>query len=667
MYRKTVTTILLVIVSCTSLAWGEPPEYYLVPGREKLFDGTLSGVRQAYQIFDNGIKDPECSDNSELKFFHAAAGTAMLAFRDDGGSINSFFELAGEFGMDVLGDNWHQLYVYHSVNEHDAYEIPPGAPNANGVRTIFDTSIIPGVNSLIADLDSISDSPPFRIFLDPNETHVFSDPNSPALLFDVEVDYAEVLLLKGLLMALKGQLQAQSAYDMYVDPDDNLVEKLHSNSFNMNNDLLGPYPNILKVAPTTNNPEIGKDILDQARQDLIGAIDYYFDAINYIRDETDDYQEDDFLYIDPNDEYGLEIVDNHLTTLRNSLANDTVGTYPWETARTYDIKNVGGEKIGELVVVYDITGLDGDKGSLTFTGDVAPSPWVVDWVGREDPNLLVEVEYYENGQWRQGFLEGTLSPDDSTITNATFQYWGQVSDTLNDLSGNLVGTEIVDANVDLNPLYGSSARYTNPVNPRDLLPEFDEWNGVLPGTMGHGLNDDPKLGGIMPDMTQYAWQVELDLQPAGLFVINSGTVFVNGNINEWNSAQIVLNDISGDAEEATSPIQGVDINKLYMAYDAQNLYGAITFYDNISNSIEYRYRLCLSYSLDDDSALGAIKLEISVSGGSATSSLWRKDNPNGYPEWISISGSEAVAGTNAVEFKIPLANIPGGLAGISGW
>lgn len=145
----------------------------------------------------------------------------------------------------------------------------------------------------------------------------FFDPNLPPLQYDLEVDYGEVLLLKGFLIALKGQLQARSAYDLYVDPNDNLVEKLHNNSFNMNTDLLGRYPDFLKVLPTANDPNIGKAILAQARQDLIDSINCYFDAIDYIRNEGDP-QEDDLLYIDPNEEHNFEVIENRLTILRDS-------------------------------------------------------------------------------------------------------------------------------------------------------------------------------------------------------------------------------------------------------------------------------------------------------------------------------------------------------------
>ena len=230
-------------------------------------------------------------------------------------------------------------------------------------------------------------------------------------------------------------------------------------------------------------------------------------------------------------------------------------------------------------------------------------------------------------------------------------------------SGELIGTEVVDANIDLNPVFGSSVRYPTPVHPRDLLPEFDDWNGPLPGTMGHGLNNDPTLGGILPDMTQDDWQLHLDPQPAGLFIVSSGTATIDGSISEWTPSQLVLDDVEGDTEHEPNAASGMDIDRLYMSYDAQYLYGAIALYDNIESNINYTYELSLSYSAGDESELGSIRLVISVSGGTATSSLQYMDNPNGYPEWVTISGSEASAGLNAVEFRIPLASIPGGLPG----
>ncbi|KPL25673.1 MAG: hypothetical protein AMJ75_00150 [Phycisphaerae bacterium SM1_79] len=683
MDRKTVTAILLGHVLCTSLAWAGDPDDYIIPGRAQLFDGTLSGVRQAYQTFTNGINDPNCSNNRELRFLHAAAGTAMLAIKDDGGSIDSVFELAREFGIDVLGDYWAPYFeplgleLSVLLNEHDAYEIPAGAPDADGIRSIIDTSMIPQIDSCIADLNSISDSSGdrFRIFLDPNETRVLFDPNLPGLLYDLEVDYGEVLLLKGFLTALKGKLQSQVAYDLYVDPNDKLAEKVYGNCFNMNTDLLGPYPDLLKVLPTANDPSSGAAILAQARQHVIDAIGHYFDAIDYIRNEEDP-QEDDLLYIDPNDELLVDAVNEKLIILRDSLMNDTVATYPAETTTAYNMYDANSAPLGQLALVYDFTSIEGSEGEWA----VEPNEvYQVESFGIEGGNRIeVELEGHFVNDWVEHiwvWFEGALSDDRNAITNGVIEYWGwfdseSFSGREEGIWGELFSTEVVDANVDLNPIFGSSARYPTPVHPRHLLPEFDEWNGPLPGTMGHGLGDDATLGGIFPDMNQYDWQLLGDaLQPGGLFIVSYRTITVDGSMSDWTSAQVVFEDMKGDTlyEEDSDPVSGVDVEKFYMAYDWQNLYGAITFHDNISNSIDYSYELLLSYAPGptevEYSALGAIKLEIHVSGGSATGSLYYRDSSAGYPSWNLLTSFQAAVGAKAVEFKIPLANIPGGLAG----
>ncbi|MHC4572163.1 MAG: LamG-like jellyroll fold domain-containing protein, partial [Planctomycetota bacterium] len=916
MFRKTVITILLVIVSCTSLAWASDCNDCIQQGKQYMFDGTVSGLRHAYQIFDDCLNDPNCSNNRELKFLHAVTRTAMLVVRDDNGSIDSVFELWKQFGIDVLGNYWAAYFeplgleLSMLLNEHDAYEIPNGAPDANEIRSIIDTSLIPEIEEIIADLNSISDFPGnrFRIFLDPNETRVFFGPYSlRPLQYDLEVDYGEVLILKGLLAALKGQLQAQSAYDMYIDANDMLMEKVYGDSFNMNADLLEPYPDLLKVLPTPNYPDAnGKAILAQARQGWIDSIGYYFYTIDYIRNEEDP-QEDDLLYIDPNAQLDLDTIKQFLTTFRDSLVNDTVITYPVETIKTYDINDVNGVPIGQLVLVCNFTAIEGDDGSLIFTdGNVAPSHWEVDFfVIDNGSKFWVDVENFDVG-WRTGFLEGTLAADGNSFTNGTFHYidlgWNWAA--LYDISGQLVSTEVVNAKLDLNPVFGSSTRYPDPVNLRDLLPEFDEWNGPQPDTVGHDLGDDATLGGIAPDMTQYDWQVEFDLQPGGLFTISPGAPIVDGNIDDWTEQQIVFEDIPGDTEDGfdvltgslvahwkmndnatnttvvdssgkgndgtatrntselstvgkidgaltfngiddfvnipddpsldmttkltvalwmkqpvlatdkaltakwdyqtqgcwafqtdnvnpdelmvfiatslndngsgsngkttnanmaagnwyhvafvydgdgavnadrlkiyvngeektvsfagtvpsylqdssasvkigefggtlhryfngylddlrvfnkvlsanevaalynkgdgtgTIPVPGVDIDKLYMTSDSNNLYGAITFYDNISSSSEYWYDLCMSYS-PDSIAIGSIQLSISVSGGVASSSLWQLTITSGYPSLDPISGSEALAGMNAVEFKIPRTGIdlPGRFISLesSGW
>jgi len=687
MFRKTIRLSFLLVFTCCAATWAGDANDCIREGRQHMFDGTLSGLRLAHQTFDNCLNDPccpDCSTNRELKFLRAVAGTAMLVIRDDDGSIDSVLELAKLFEIHVLGDYWASYFdpcgldLSAPSNQYDAYEIPAGAPDANGIRNIIDTSMIPEIDAIIADLNSINDEPNdrFRIFLDPNETRIFFDPNSPGLQNDVEVDYGEVLILKGLLTALKARLQAQSAYDMYTDTNDMIVEKIYDGSFNINADLLDPHPDLLNVLPTPNYPDAnGKAILDQARQDWIDSIDYYLYTIDYIRREReeDPNQEDELFYIDPNDDDTVDVINDRLITLRDSLIDDTVATFPWETAKIYTLEDTNSATTWKLELVFDFIGLDAEGSFVLVGGSGVPSPWEITYFTIEDDELIAEMDYDVPGYWGGALFAGMISQDHNTITNGRFEYWGPADGNLTDLSGQLLNTEVEEARLDLNPVFSSSPdvndpRYVQPVNPRDLLPVFDEWNGAQPGTVGHGLPNpnDATLGGILPDMTQYDWQVEFDLQPGGLFYldfISPYQLIIDGNVSDWTDDQLVFVDISGDADDDSNTVPGVDIEKLYMAYDSENLYGAITFYDNISNSIEYSYDLYLSYPPGNYSALDAIWLDINVSGGSAAGSLYHKVSSDCYTYWDDVNSFDAAAGLNAVEFKIPFTDIPADLPG----
>ncbi len=549
MDRRTVILTFLVVICCTSMVWALDAAYYKSVGRDLMLDGTLSKLRLAYQTFDNGINDPDCSTDRELKFLHALTGTAML-FIDNSNILvqDSFLELADKFGVKVTGDSFdpcdvNPIDINVTLDDANNYIVPPGAPQPEEVPGIIN-AMISQIDDLIAELDSIDDSPsdPFRIFFTPSETGMQND---------LEVDYGEVLILKGLLMALKAQIQAKLAYDVYINVNESLFHELlyvdgintdnfdentffalfgidDVNNLHINDDILNPYPVLLEVLP--NN---GAAILAKARQDMIDGIKYYFDAINYIRSETDD-QEDDFLYIDPNAEAGFQFVDDLLTKLRNSLVGYTAGTYMWETTKKYNIFDSGSNLIGELVLVYDFTGLDGDTGSLTFTDpSIAPSPWEVEGFWKEDNGIIeVDVEYY-SGQWRQGFLKGTLINDENTIINATFDYWGwgTVGGNLTGLWGTRTSTVVTDKDVNLNPIFVAPG----PVSPRDMLPVFDDANEPVYGTFGHDLGDDPTLKGILPDMTQEDWALlfDLTLGPIGDFC-GAGSEQPDGYVDYWD-------------------------------------------------------------------------------------------------------------------------------------
>jgi hypothetical protein len=538
-----------------------------------MFRQSLSGLRQAYPILDAGLDDSICSGNRELIFLHAVTRTAMLFIDNNDVSVtDSFLKLAEEFGVAVMGDSFDPCDINPidfnvPLDMNTFYRVPDGAPNAVETREIIDYSIIPEINEIIAELESIGDSPGdrFRIFLEPYET---------GLLNNLEVDFGEVLILKGLLLGFKGVLESQLAHDMAVDVNEMLLDKLlhedgidvndgnsaqfsalidvnDPNNPNINEDFLTPYPDLLKVLPTPSHPDAGDGaaILAQAKSDWARAIDYYFEGLNYILSENasgTDPQDDELVYVDPNDQLALHSLNQKLTTLRDSLQNDTVGRYSVETTKTYELYDANDDHIGQLRLVYNLTGLEGGRGSLTFDGNAVPSPWEVDWFSIEDANQLeVGLEHLSDTEWRWGFLYAILSEDGNSLHAGSFDYWGSSgSGNLFDLSGQLADVNVGYLELDLNPLFGDvneTARYPDPLDPRDLLPQFDRQGVPISGTVGHGLGDDATLGGILPGMTQEIWAILLDLPVPGLRFQGLARLSVGDS-----PLAVALGDVNGD-------------------------------------------------------------------------------------------------------------------------
>lgn len=677
MLRKVIIISLLVISCLASGAMGADPNSYISAGRTLMFNGTVSGLRQAYEVFDQGINDATCelcATDRELIFLHALTRIIMWAGKDDGDPIDSGVEFARLFDVELVGDQIEFLTVSYLndvnefTNEHDYFEIPETMAAKLNSLGDFNNAMIPEIDATLAELDLITDSPGdrFQVFFKPSET---------GLLADLELDYAEVLILKAGLTIFKAMLQEEKAYDTIIDANNMILQRNYGNCFSLNTDVFDPYPNFLKVLPTANDTDDGKAILAIARQSWIDGINYYLEVIEYIRSEEDP-QEDDLLYTNDDGDFFFDRISEKLNLMRDSLQNDTTTTLPIKTVQTYQVYDANSTAIGQLSLAYNVSNIDGDEGSLTFTNGFSPDKWKIEWFGREGNDIEAEFEYYSDYpdyQWLEGYFEGTISRDYNSITNATFEYWGWKYENYNylyysgafcNLSAQLTGSQVAEEiNFDLNPLFGSSARYPDPLSPRDLLPVFDEWNDPQPDTMGHGLGDDATLGGIIPDMNQRDWQINFDLQPSGQVVINAGTATIDGSLSEWSASSLVFHDIENDTDEAVTTITGVDVDKFYISCDSEYLYGAITLYDDMNDNIEYRHELRLSYSPKDDGELNSIILPIFTSSGQGHGDLYQVIlNDYGYG-WNYITALDTATGANVVEFKVPLSDIPGGLGG----
>jgi hypothetical protein len=212
------------------------------------------------------------------------------------------------------------------------------------------------------------------------------------------------------------------------------------------------------------------------------------------------------LQIDPTDPRYVN-ARSAVDQVRASLASGTPGTYLVASTQTYTVyKN--GQAIGELGLRYagplDTGGGDGWI-SLTHP-DIAPTWWQIRKFQVDGTRITGTGEGTTEQSEFWGWIEGTITPDGSQISNLSvvteaylFQtaQWCNTNDT--GLSGQRTSTVPITMQIDPNPLLAGS------VCLRDMLPQFGSDGKPIPGTMGHGLSNDPTLGGVFPGMTQQGW------------------------------------------------------------------------------------------------------------------------------------------------------------------
>jgi len=679
MLYKKIGILIFTLLSLMAVNTAQATEDYLTTGQAYMFEGTISGLRMAYDTFERGMQDPVYPKSRELLFLHSVTRTAMLVFRADGGDVNSFQELAGTFGLEIMGDSLDPefLELYYPRNERDRYEIPEGAPDGDGVKDLLNNWLAVEAGLIIDNLDQIYNTPEdkFVIYFEPAQTGMEST---------LAVGYGEVLVLKSILTAIRSHITAMPAYDLTVDNFDEIIQKIYADSFSVNDDLMGVNPNFFKLLPTENDPTIGKDALAQASADMIDAINLWIEAIEYIKSESINTPEpgvERFLYIEASD---LGIVDSvlaNLAKLRDSILNDTTGVYDLETAKIYNLYSPAFES-GQLTLLYDMFNESTGEGTLEISGIDIPYLWEIAdaysyFDNPQNLTLILEnITFYPWGTcWNSGYMDIYFNSDMTEITNAYFSYWGCSTGTIENIQGAFGYTQAnEDMEFDANPIYGSSVRYPDPLSPQDMLPEFDQWNRPLPGTVAKGAGYDATLGGVLPGTTQKDWQMMGDLQPAGLVMIqelypyqygsySSNEAYrsqsMNGSfIGFWFDEQVIFQDINDDV--ACDSTGNLDINCLYMGYYLYDLYGEIVFNDTADWNSPRAYEIILSYSPEVERIDGTLKIVIEVDEyGYINSQVyqWRSYSEESY--WgMAETYCEAYATEQGLQFRIGTYSFP---------
>ncbi|MBE9546774.1 MAG: hypothetical protein IMF10_04650, partial [Proteobacteria bacterium] len=309
MYKLTTVVFLAVFLLCVTVTAHASPESQalVAQGRALLFNNgnpTYSGLLAANQKFQQAVTAD--SGDPEANLFFAV--TRVLALLDDtvtytyGPPIENVKELLDGFGVSHEGRD---IFDWSASIPEDAEGnllLPPDAPSGQAIQDFLRSVIVPEIEGVLANLSVIAEY--FNLTLTAAETGEYHN---------IEVDYGDVLLYKSFLHAVNATLLIISSYDIDVDIDE-IANKINSDLFNINTDLLDTYPDFLKLLAD------GGATIGDAREALLAAIDSYDAASTFIRQETDD-QWDDLIALDPEDEAEELEFGNSLEKIKDSLEN----------------------------------------------------------------------------------------------------------------------------------------------------------------------------------------------------------------------------------------------------------------------------------------------------------------------------------------------------------
>jgi hypothetical protein len=110
------------------------------------------------------------------------------------------------------------------------------------------------------------------------------------ILETVEIDYGDVLVMKGSLYLAKGGIYVLSSYNLAIDIDA-IISLYNAASLNFQNDVINTYTQLLTLLPSQQIP--------QAKSLMRDAINTFISAIDFIKAEIDPQDNDLFVIDDP--------------------------------------------------------------------------------------------------------------------------------------------------------------------------------------------------------------------------------------------------------------------------------------------------------------------------------------------------------------------------------
>jgi hypothetical protein len=619
-------------------------------GRAILFNHggyRYSGLMAANEKFEAACTaDPS---HAAANFFYAV--TQMLVFvleqnnGPDFGVIDTTGDLLGAFGairnsIDFVneGEPFTDLPTFN-----DDYDPPVTIPGGETLQGFISGPFLTLLDSTISNLEAIGD--PFNNTLFAYETG----------MEDVEIDYGDVLVYKSGLYTLKAHALILIAYDQNVPSADvrHMIALNNADLFQIQRDLLDRYDQFLKLR------EGGAALLTDAWQALDQGIGLFHDAFDYITAETD-YQYDDLFYFEDNaDINDARVVLTQLTELQDSVGENRTAAFT-TTEEKWILTDENGKRL-YLTVEKDPDGniVDGRAGGMD--GCVFLFCYgSVEAFDVDGSHVTIQLASNNWGCPVIATLQGTLSGSEIIeITNGEYEE----SSCFETRSGTFTGVRECSRSeterIDFNYLFGTNGK--PPLDVREVIPAFDPSNEMKPGTFPPIDGSSPVLNGLTPDYpANDDLTKKLELEPSGGFTVPETTATIDGDPGDWPPQAVVFVDVAGDDGDPDKP--GTDLEKLYLAKDAEYLYAGMSFYDGDPNTdagTYYKFRLRNRY----DTATPVLDITAYYTEG------WRlraDKGPWGGWEQIGDYAENTAAGAGFLEWKVPISDIEGAIGSLSG-
>ena len=478
-------------------------DQYIKEGRQYIRNASYKSIIMANNSFENVLSlEP---GHEEGILFHAITRFAPLLDIDAsytaGMPIENLKELMDVYGVDQQGRDINNWFADIQRDNEWNKTIPDNSPSPEEIQKYIQSVWISEIDASLDELSSISNQ--FNLIL-------LKEDICDRCNEDIELDYAEVLMLKSALNLIKTVLYMSISYNIDVNLKE-ILEKIYADIINMNSDLLDKYTSLFMLVSG------GQEYMSEnARSALLNAIDLYFEASEFIRSETDS-QENDLLSFDRGDSdinSDEETFRTFLTDLKKSIEDRTllsVGTVDetWEFINEKDQKIIlslefdsyGTFQEGSYASKYMMSSYGKDE-FLGFTGNITSFT-----NENNSVNIDLEANFWQEcpdsgycSYWNtkycfgSGTFTGKMTLDKETIYDGNY--------TIVDCEGTRTGTftaSRIDKTED-NITANIGEFFADPIHLREYLPEFKH-NPYNNEVLINGIStiSDRTYSGVYPD------------------------------------------------------------------------------------------------------------------------------------------------------------------------